>query len=177
MRYTQSEIDQLLAHLRSEFGPHGRRASDYLLTARDMLDWVKGREATAPRLGNAAAYCLREAMTEILNSQADSGQSWRSVSREVVKAKQRYERVHGTGSNGQRPLAELLKKIDDMAGFHKRESDRERRLIAVLFDRTGSAPVAGSTSVMKYQRTLRVGAKTNADFRLRNCVQGRGRIV
>lgn len=153
MRYKQSEIDQLLAHLQSEFGRHGRRASDYLLTARDLLDWAKGREATAPCVGNAIAYCLREAMTGILNSQADSGQSWRSVSREVVKAKQRYERVYGTGLDGQPPLTELLKKIDDMAAVHERESDRERRLIGVLVDRTGTTPVAGNTSVNRFQRT------------------------
>ena len=147
MEFTQSDIDQLLAHLRSEFGPHGRRAADSLLTAQNLLKWAKGHEATAPRIGNAVAYCLREAMTEILNSQQVSGQSWRSVSREVVEAKQCYERVHRSDLDGPRPLAALLKKIDDMAEFHERESDRERRLIAVLFDRTGSAPVAGSTSV------------------------------
>lgn len=156
MEFNQSDIDQLLAHLKSEFGSHGRRAADSLLTAQNMLNWAKGHEATAPRIGNAVAYCLREAMTEILNSQQVSGQSWRSVSREVVKAKQCYERVHRSGPDEQRPLAELLKKIDDMAEFHERESDRERRLIAVLFDRTGSAPVAGNTSVMSYQRTLSV---------------------
>ena len=154
MEFTQSDIDQLLAHLQSEFGSHGRRASDYLLTARNMLDWAKGREATAPRVGNAAAYCLREAMTEILNSQDDSGQSWRSLSREVVEAKQQYERVHRSGSEEQRALTGLIQTIDDLAKFHERESHRERRLIAVLFDRTGSTPVAGSTSVKRYQRTL-----------------------
>ena len=154
MEFTQSDIDQQLAHLRSEFGPHGRRAADSLLTAQSLLKWAKGHEATAPRIGNAVAYCLREAMTEILNSQQVSGQSWRSVSREVVEAKQRYERVHRSGPDGQRPLAELLTRIDDMAEFHERESDRERRLLAVLFDRTGSRPVAGSTSVKRYQRTL-----------------------
>ena len=152
MRYKQSEIDQLLAHLRSEFGPHGRRAADHLLTARSALNWAKEHDETAaPRIGNAVAYCLREAMTEILNAQGDSGQSWRAVSREVVKAKQRYEHVHRTGPDGQPPLAELLKKIDDMAGFHARESDRERRLIAVLLDRTGTTPMAGSTSVKRFQ--------------------------
>ena len=154
MRYTQSEIDQLLAHLRSEFGSHGRRAADSLLTARSALNWAKEHDRTAaPRIGNAIAYCLREAMTEILNSQDDSGQSWRSLSRDVVRAKERYERVHGSGPDGQRPLAELLKTIDDMAEFHERESDRERRLIAVLLDRTGTTPLAGSTSVRRFQRT------------------------
>ncbi|MDE0446946.1 MAG: hypothetical protein OXH96_09765 [Spirochaetaceae bacterium] len=46
-----------------------------------------------------------------------------------------------------------MKKIEDMARFHERESDRERRLIAVLLDRTGTPPLAGSTSVKRFQRT------------------------
>ena len=154
MRYTHSDIDQLLGHLKSEFGQHGRRAADSLLTARRLLDWAKGDDTGAPRAGNAIAYCLREVLTEILKAQDDSRQSWRSISREVVDAKQRYQRAHQSGSDEQRPLIDLLRKIDDLAEFHERESDRERRLIAVLFDRTGSAPVAGSTSVKKYQRTL-----------------------
>ena len=154
MRYTHSDIDQLLGHLKSEFGQHGRRAADSLLTARRLLDWAKGDDTGAPRAGNAIAYCLREVMTEILKAQDDSRQSWRSISREVVEAKQSYQRVHQSGTDEQRPLTDLLRKIDDLAEFHERESDRERRLIAVLFDRTGSAPVAGSTSVKKYQRTL-----------------------
>ena len=155
MRYTHSDIDQLLGHLKSEFGQHGRRAADSLLTARILLDWAQGHETAAPRAGNAIAYCLREAMTEIVESQDDSGQSWRSVSREVVDAKQRYERVHRSGSDKQRPLTDILKKIDDLAEFHRRESDRERRLIAVLFDRTGSTPVAGSSTVKRYQRAIK----------------------
>ena len=154
MRYTHSDIDQLLGHLKSEFGQHGRRAADSLLTARKLLKWAEGHETAAPRAGNAIAYCLREVMTEILKSQDNSGQSWRSVSREVVNAKQRYERVHRSGSAEQRPLTDLLEKIDDMAEFHERESDRERRLIAVLFDRTGSPPLAGNISVRRYQRTI-----------------------
>ena len=154
MRYTHSDIDQLLGHLKSEFGQHGRRAADSLLTARRLLDWAKGDDTGAPRAGNAIAYCLREVMTEILKAQDDSRQTWRSISREVVDAKQRYQRAHQSGSDEQRPLIDLLRKIDDLAEFHERESDRERRLIAVLFDRTGSTPVAGSTSVKKYQRTL-----------------------
>ena len=154
MESTQSDIEQLLAHLRSEFGAHGRRAADSLLTARNMLTWAKGNETTAPRIGNAVAYCLRVAMTEILSSQDDSGQSWRSLSREVVEAKQQFERVRRSGSDEQRALTGLIQTIDDLAKFHERESHRERRLIAVLFDRTGSTPVAGNTSVKRYQRTL-----------------------
>ena len=155
MGYTDSDIDQLLGHLKSEFGQHGRRAADSLLTARKLLDWAKGHESGAPRTGNAVAYCLREVMTEILKSQDNSGQSWRSVSRQVVDAKENFQRVHQSGADEQRPLTDLLKKIDDLSEFHKRESDRERRLIAVLFDRTGSSPVAGSSSVKKYQLTIK----------------------
>ena len=93
-------------------------------------------------------------MTEILNSQDNSGRSWRTLSREVVEAKQQYDRVHRSGSEEQRALTGLIQTIDDLDKFHERESDRERRLIAVLFDRTGSTPVAGNTSVKRYQRTL-----------------------
>ena len=155
MEFTQSDIDQLLAHLRSEFGSYGRRAADSLVTARNMLNWAKGHETTAPRVGNAVAYCLREAMTEILKSQDKSGQSWRSLSRAVVEAKQQYERVHRSDSEEQRALSGLLQKINDLLVFHEQESARQRRLVTVLIDRTGGGPVDGSTSVKAYQRTLK----------------------
>ena len=154
MRYEQSEIDELLSHLHSEFGSHGCRAAEYLLTAQGVLDSAKGHESASPRVGNVVAYCLREAMTGILNSQVDSGRSWRELSRKVVDAKQCHERSRECGLGEQRARVELYESIDELAAFHRGESARERRMISVLLDRTGSTPVAGSTLVKKYQRTL-----------------------
>ena len=154
MRYTQSEIDQLLDHLQSEFGRHGRRAADLLVTAGKLLDWVKRHETAAPRTGDAVVYCLREVMAEILKSQNVSGPSWRSVSREVVDAKIRYESVRGSGADEQRALTDLLRKTNDLSEFHKQKAIHEQRLIAVMFDRAGSPPLVGSDSVRKYHKII-----------------------
>lgn len=155
MRYKQSEIDELVSHLQTEFGSHGRRAAEYLLTARNLLDWAGEQEPALLRIGNAVAYCLREAMTGILNSQVDSGKSWRELSRRVVDAKQRHEQSHQSGFEEQRARIDLYESIDDLAAFHEGESVRERHLISVLLDRTGSTPVVSSASVPSYQRTLK----------------------
>ena len=155
MRYSQSEIDQLLDHLQNEFGQHGRRAADLLVTSRKLLEWVKGHEAAAPRIGDAVIYCLREVMAGILESQNELGPSWNSVSREVVDAKKRYESVRGSGTDEQRSLTDLLKKIDDLAEFHEQKSVHEQRLIAVMLDRAGSTPLDGTSSVRKYQRMVK----------------------
>lgn len=84
---------ELLDHLVVEFGEHGHRAVEFVLTAQRLLE---GGLDAAPRAAAMIAYCLREAMKAIPASQdAGDGGSWKHLSREVVSAKTRYELVRG----------------------------------------------------------------------------------
>ena len=145
---------ELLEHLRVEFGSHGCRAAELLSDAHVYL--VSG--APAFRLREVVAHCLREAMKEILAS-VESGKvsRWRSVSREVVDARRRYGSAVGLPEqDAEGALRELLASIDSMSRFHEEgEGVHEKRLIAVLMHRTGTAPLsAGTEPVRDYQKLL-----------------------
>jgi len=145
---------RLLDHLAIEFGNHGRRAVDFLLTAQALLESPR----QSPKLAETIAYCLREAMKTIPASQDVGGAGlWRSASRAVADARRRYELVRGVpGEDEQGALDELLATIDDLELVHSREGIHERRLITIMVDRTGSIPVAsGTTPIRAYQALLR----------------------
>lgn len=147
---------QLLDHLVVEFGDHGRRAVDFLLTAEGLLnlDPAEGR----PRLAETVAYCLREAMKTIpASAEVGGGVLWRSASRAVADARTRYELVRGVpGEDEQGALEEMLAKIDDLELVHLQEGIHERRLIAIIVNRTGALPLAAGTAPIRaYQGLLR----------------------
>jgi hypothetical protein len=103
------------------------------------------------------AYCLREAMKAIPESQdTGAGGAWKIRSRSVVEAKVGYEQTKGLpGEDSDAALRELLARIDDMALTHQEESIRQKRLIAVVVDRTGAQPlVSGTDPVGAYQNVL-----------------------
>ena len=142
---------RLLDHLDVEFGSHGRRAVEFLLTARTLLDRESG---SGPRLPEAVAYCLREAMKAIPSStDAGDGGRWRSASRLVADRRRRFELVRGIpGEDEVGALDELLESIDDLERVHSQESIHERRLIAIMVSRTGALPlVAGTAPIRAYQ--------------------------
>lgn len=145
---------EFLDHLRVEFGQHGHRAADLLSDAHAQLV----SSTPARRLREVVANCLREAMKSILASVGSDGTGgWRHVSREVVDARQRFERaVEPPGEDTERALRDLLASIDNLSRFHDEEEGlHERRLIAVLLSRTGAAPLsAGTNPVRAYQDLL-----------------------
>ena len=109
---------ELLNHLKTEFGRHGERAVGFLNTATHLLD--TGSNSVAPRLAETIVYCLREAMDEIPKSQTRQGETWRSNSRDVVRAKGIYERSCGVpGMDEQGALQQLLQRIQTMSAFHE----------------------------------------------------------
>ncbi|MCA1703071.1 MAG: hypothetical protein LC808_07295 [Actinobacteria bacterium] len=147
---------RLLDHLTVEFGDHGRRAVEFLLTAQALLELESPRES--PRLPETVAYCLREAMKTIPASQdVGGGGLWRSASRAVADSRRRYELVRGVpGEDEQGALDELLATIDDLKIIHSQEGIHERRLIAIMVNRTGALPVASGTAPIRaYQDLLR----------------------
>jgi hypothetical protein len=152
---TGGELDQgLLDHLTVEFLGHGRRAVAFLRSARELLSMAPGLLPQQPAL---IAYCLREAMKAIPASQdIGDGAQWSTKSREVVEAKRRFEMVRGLpGEDSDGALQALLARIDEMALTHEQDRLHQRRLIAVIIDRTGAQPLASGTSpVRAYQDVL-----------------------
>ena len=145
---------ELLEHLVVEFSEHGRRAADFLKSAQVLFGLDPD---LVPRLANAIAYCIREAMKAIPASQ-DLGNSstWKRASRDVVSAKERYvESKDLPGEDAGGALANVMAKIDDLTLIHRQEGVHKQRLIAVMVNRTGALPVAaGTTPVHAYQQLL-----------------------
>jgi hypothetical protein len=149
------DLDEgLLDHLVVEFFDHGRQAVEFLRSAQAL---VSAPPAGVPRVDNVIAYCLREAMKIIPASQdVGGGGQWRTKSRSVVDAKRRYELTRGLpGEDSDSALRDLLTCIDDMALTHQEESIHQKRLIAVIVNRTGAQPLAsGVEPVRVYQDIL-----------------------
>jgi hypothetical protein len=145
--------DPLLGHLVSEFGSFGRDAVEFLVTAETLLD---GGGRRGPRLGEAAAYCTREALKRLLDSvETPQAGTWRRTSRAVVEAKRRYLIARELpGEDGVGALEELLRVVDDLDAAHREERIHERRLIAVLMARTGSLPLTSPSNPIDEYQTL-----------------------
>ena len=145
---------ELLDGLRLEFGVHGERSVEFLMTAHGLLR-LEGE--SFPRMGAAVAYCLREAMTSILRSAVvEQPGTWADASRRVVDARKRYEHAASLSGEGtQGALADLLARISELEDFHRQQRQHEQRLIAVMIDRTGAVPLsAGFQPVRAYQQLL-----------------------
>ena len=98
-------------------------------------------------------------MTAILNSQTSDGPVWSRISREVVEAKRRYQKAQGfPGTDEEGALSDLLSKIDDMSEFHHQQSVHERRLIAVILDRTGGRALSDDLSRAYQQLVSRLSS-------------------
>jgi hypothetical protein len=149
------DLDEgLLNHLVVEFLDHGRRAVGFLRSAQALLVTPP---ADAPQVADMIAYCLREAMKAIPQSQdTGEGGQWRVRSRSVVDAKERYLRTKDLpGENSDAALHDLLASIDDMALTHQEASVHQKRLIAVVVNRTGAQPLtSGTDPVGSYQDVL-----------------------
>ena len=146
----------LLDHLVVEFGEHGRRAVEFLQTAEALL--ALESSTTTPRLPETAAYCLREAMKTIPDSQKD-GQAgrWRSASRAVTDARRRFDLVRGVpGEDEDGALRELLDAIDGLDQVHGQEGIHQRRLIAIMVSRTGTVPLSAGTAPWPARVSIRI---------------------
>ena len=57
-------------------------------------------ESGIPRLGEAIAYALREALVGILQTQDQGyGGEWKRISRDVVESKERYQHANTTAAD------------------------------------------------------------------------------
>jgi hypothetical protein len=146
---------RLLDHLVVEFGDHGARSVEFLQTAHRLLELESA--SSVPRLPETITYCLREAMKTIPASQElGGGGLWRIASRAVSDARRRYVLVRGVpGEDEQGALDDLFAAIDDLDLVYSREGIHERRLIAIMVNRTGALPVASGTApIQAYQDLL-----------------------
>ncbi|MET8165714.1 hypothetical protein ABZT34_15895 [Streptomyces sp. NPDC005329] len=151
------ELEQaLLDHLVDELNDEGRRAASFLRSARALIDLADG---SVPEHGSLIAYTLREAMKAIPSSQsgAGSGGEWKILSREVVEAKQQLlAAAELTEEDREIALQQLVSKIDALDIFHKQDAVHQRRLIAVIVNRTGTQPLSagGVAPISAYQKIL-----------------------
>ncbi|MFJ2831461.1 hypothetical protein ACIPC1_28515 [Streptomyces sp. NPDC087263] len=151
------ELEQaLLDHLVDELNDEGRRATSFLRSARALIDL---EDDSVPEHGSLVAYTLREAMKAIPSSQsvAGSGGEWKILSREVVEAKQRLlAAAELTEADRESSLQQLVSKIDSLDTFHKQDAIHQRRLIAVIVNRTGTQPFSAGeiAPISTYQKIL-----------------------
>ncbi|ULR51789.1 hypothetical protein [Streptomyces deccanensis] len=151
------ELDEkLLAHLVDELNDDGKRAVSFLRSAQALtaLD-----DNSIPEHGSLIAYALREAMKAIPSSQstASSGGEWKVLSREVVEAKQQLlAAAELTDEDREGAIQRLFNKVDALDTFHKQDAVHQRRLIAVIVNRTGTQPLtAGDVApITSYQKIL-----------------------
>ena len=147
--------EELLDHLVVEFGDRGRRAVEFLRTAASLL--TSRADPLPPRHAECVAYCLREALKTITASYGGlGGGEWRARSRKVSEAKQRFEQIRGLpGADSDGALRDLLDMIDDLAITFEQETIHQKRLIAVMVERTGAEPPpSGTKPVNTYQDLL-----------------------
>lgn len=145
---------RMARHLRVEFGAHGARSVEFLKTAYDLLNLGP---STRPRLAQNICFSLREALVAIVSSFPVAPEySWREASRKVADARRRFELVKDLpGEDGPRALSDLLKAIDDLERVHAQERIHQQRLIRIMVERTGAAPISHSIDpVEEYQGLL-----------------------
>ncbi|WP_392872773.1 hypothetical protein [Streptomyces sp. LN499] len=151
------ELEQaLLNHLIDELNDEGRRAASFLRSARALISL---EDNSLPEHGSLIAYALREAMKAIPSSQSEagSGGEWKILSREVVEAKNLLlAAAELTDEDRESSRQQLLSKIDALDTFHKQEAVHQRRLIAVIVDRTGTQPLSAGdiAPISTYQKLL-----------------------
>jgi hypothetical protein len=151
------ELDEtLLSHLVDELHDDGKRAVSFLRSAQALIAL---EDDSIPEHGSLIAYALREAMKAIPSSQSStsSGGEWKTLSREVVEAKQGLAAATElTAEDREGAMQHLFATVDALDVFHKQDAVHQRRLIAVIVNRTGTQPLtAGDVApITSYQRIL-----------------------
>ena len=131
------------SHLLLNFGENGKRALDFLRQAEILLL----SSLPGPRVAEATAYCLREALATLLRGFGKPGR-WKALSRAVVAAKGDF-----VGNRGS--LEVLLSRIDELADFHNDEAYQERRLRNAIRRNTGHDVLpTGSSLIGEYREIL-----------------------
>ncbi|MFE0772617.1 hypothetical protein [Streptomyces sp. NPDC058861] len=151
------ELDEtLLSHLVDELNDDGKRAVRFLRSAQALIALD---DNSIPEHGSLIAYALREAMKAIPSSQssASTGGEWKTLSREVVEAKHRLVATADlTVEDREGAMQHLFATVDALDTFHKQDAVHQRRLIAVIVNRTGTQPLTTGdvAPITSYQQIL-----------------------
>ena len=143
----------LVEHLVDEFGADGARAAEFLGSAHALL----AGDSSLPQAASHAAYAIREGLMALLRSaQVPDVPPWREASRAVVAAKETFLAARGLpGAGEEAALEHLVGQIDEMALTHDRAGLHQQRLIAVMLERTGAAPLeVGLKPVSRFDQVL-----------------------
>ena len=108
-----------------------------------------------PKVGELAAFCIREALAEIPKASGSSDEgAWRRLSRAVVDAAKQYRMAAELSSEDTtETLSELLSSIDELNSFHEKAKDiHSGRLVALMIQRAGVEPLStGTDPIRRYQ--------------------------
>jgi hypothetical protein len=150
-----ADDEKLFDHLIEEFGDGGRSSVEFLRTAEAYLEAPD--PTTHPRVAETIAYNTREALKRILDTvETPPGGTLGSASRSVVAARERYLIARGLpGADEAGALEDLLRAIDELEEGRNQEGIHQRRLIAVVVNRTGAVPLsAASNPISEYQELI-----------------------
>lgn len=125
--------------IRLSFGAHGDRAVEFLESAADLMEG----DSAVSRQPEIVAYCVREALMSVLNTQRPmaSGEQWKDLAESAAAAARSVERARGLGADAEAAAAELLaESASRIEALEEDLNTNRKRLIAVLAQRTGSEP-------------------------------------
>jgi hypothetical protein len=147
---------ELLDHLIVWFGVPGKRAVEFLTTARRIVETSLLESARSPE---TVAYCLRETLKTITSAESDgTGGRWSSISRRVVTEARRFEIAASAGQTDDESAQardDLLAAVAELESFHGSDGIHQKRLVAALVERTGAFPFAsGLATISEYQRLI-----------------------
>lgn len=142
----------ILNRLTKDFGDRGARAAQFLKTAETLVQ----TPSSAPRIGEAVAYCIRESLVEIPRAANIEEGEWKRLSRYVVDARTRFDLSRGlSGMDEQQALQDLLRSIDDLAAFHKQDNIHLSGLREIIKSRTGVDPLEHNANALnEYQKLI-----------------------
>ena len=130
-------VDALFEKLHQEFGERGTYTAEMLQTAKWLLD----NDGQAPRTVFAAAYCISQALAELLQNKKTHKDSWRTLSRKVTETKQRINIENPTKEE-----RDLFRTVDDLEEFHNSEDIHLTNFKNIIRYLTGSEALAGQES-------------------------------
>ena len=130
-------VDALFEKLRQEFDERGTYTAEMLKTAKWLLD----NDGRAPRTVFAAAYCISQALTELLQNKKTHKDSWETLSRKVTETKKRINIESPTKEE-----RDLFRAVDDLEEFHNSEGMHLTNFKNAIRYLTGSEPLAGQRS-------------------------------
>lgn len=137
----------LFRELVIEFGEYGRTAVEFIKTAKNIL---LGYHSLGARAGNAAAYCLREAMTSISDRGHVEPRLLKDIGKDIVDEAKRFITVRDSqGEFARMAVDELLEFIVELDVALWAGGFRGPSLGALMENRYGELPMSAGSKPFK----------------------------